>query len=175
MAMFMRLLVVFVCLSIPIGAWAESIPKDSRVRVTHGPHKAIVVGTVVSRTEQSLLVRSQGKDGAAVSLRMSTVHRVERSLGVESNAAKGGKVGAGIGAGLGLLLIISAGSEGSDFLGSGILLGAAIVTTVVGAGLGALIGYTSKTEHWREVPVSRLEVSVNVGGDRQRVAVSFSF
>jgi len=59
--------------------------------------------------------------------------------------------------------------EGSDFsLGeyAGAVLGGALLGGLAGAGLGALVGSTIKTDRWEAVPLDRLRVGVVPDRDR---------
>ena len=80
-------------------------------------------------------------------LAMADVVEIQRPIG--SHAGHGAKIGAGIGAGLALLAVIVASSDPWTEPSAGQAVGAIVVWTFMGAGVGALLGGGSK--QWETV------------------------
>ena len=138
---------------------------DSRVRVTlrTGPGLEYV-GNLDAWQGESLELSGSGL--AHQSIPLSDLAKLEISRGKKGHWLVGALIGTGVGIGAGLL--ISSGNNADDpasndpfsgFAGSvaeqGTNMGIVFVSTLAGAGLGALVGALIKTEKWEEVPIPR--------------------
>lgn len=125
----------------------------ARVRVTSARSKQ--VGTLVSLDGDSL--RYTLLDSATITaIPLPSVVRLERSVGKRSNVGRGAKVVGLLGGGLGLTIGLLAAADNSGWFEIGIEEIAAVtgVFGATGAGIGALIGATSKHDLWEVVPLS---------------------
>jgi len=80
-------------------------------------------------------------------LQVADMLEIQRPIG--SNAGQGAKIGAGIGAGLALLAVIAASGDEWTAPSAGQAVAAVGIWTLMGAGVGALIGGSSK--RWETV------------------------
>jgi hypothetical protein len=121
--------------------------------------------------------------GASVSHGLSAVSRVEVSRGYRTHRLPAAGAGFLLGAGVTFVVLNSGGSTSlcnqsanQDAMSPGECLGLTALGSVVGAGLGALVGGWIRTERWDDVPVERLRVSLGPQRDRLlglSVAVAF--
>jgi hypothetical protein len=77
-----------------------------------------------------------------------TITRIERSQGETSSVGKGALIGLGVGAGIGAVFF----GAGDGFVsGTSFALFGAVLFGGIGAGAGALIGASSRSEEWEQV------------------------
>lgn len=139
------------------------IAAGSRVRVTSQ--------ACALRDEQTVLGSVSGDTLRATSgdldirCPLGVVERLEVYRGRGGNKLVGAAVGGALGAGLGLLLVVA--SPDSDCLGgigdtcrmtTGGYVAGAVIFGGIGAGLGVLIA--SRMDHWEQVPLDQLQVSL---------------
>jgi hypothetical protein len=133
----------------PVCAQADSA---IRIRVTTDVHKQQwLVGTLVSAGRDS--VRLQSEEGGVVSVRSASIVRVEQSRGRRNEAGRGALLGTIIGGGTGFILGLVASTENESYveIGPEEVVAATALFAVVGAGLGALIGFGSNREYWEPI------------------------
>ena len=132
--------------ALPATATADS---GARVRITvDKPQKHSRVGTLISLRADSVRFIPQDTNGI-VAVPAASVTRLEQSRGRRSNAGRG----AAIGGLAGLVLGIAASADESSFyeIGAEEVALVTVLTGATGAGIGALIGATSKSERWERV------------------------
>jgi len=126
----------------------------SRVRITMAkPSKQRHLGTLVSLDQDSVrFLDSSGVNAVPV----TSVGRLELSRGRRSNAGKGAIIGGVTAGALGLILGLAASTEDDAFveIGTGEIAAVTVILGAGGAGIGALIGATSKSEHWEPVALT---------------------
>jgi hypothetical protein len=108
---------------------------------------------------------------------LTSVTRLERSLGRRSSAGKGALIGTLVGAGAGAALVVAA--SGSDSDCDGPCAGYAAVLGAAFAGAGALVGAISgaliTTERWEAVSLGHIGVSMAPRPRGAALAVSVRF
>jgi hypothetical protein len=138
---------------------------DSRVRVTtHSAPGLATAGTLESWDGESFELVGSGF--APQTIPLSDLAKLEISRGKKGHWLAGTLIGAGLGIGVGLL--VAAGDNVDDpasndpFIGfahsiseQGMDMSIVLVSTLAGAGLGALVGALIKTEKWEEVPIPK--------------------
>jgi hypothetical protein len=173
---------VLLMASVSSSLAAQTIPSQTlargtriRVRLNASPTKELV-GTVIMWRNDSLAWLPQGVSGVP----LGAISTLEVSQGRHSHAGKGALTGGAI---VGFLSFVAAASNTGgtnrldDFTGK--LTGAQVVWltaggTVVGAGVGALIGLMSHSENWVGVPLESVRVEpVSLGRVGFRVSVRF--
>jgi hypothetical protein len=169
-------LAVLVLVTMSATATADSIEAGDRVRVIDRRGKVGAVGTVTSIDSggPSLYI----DDGeSTMELHLQPNDKLEKSLGMKRNTAKGALVGGSIGLalGLGVVLGVASSEGGSDFFGSGIIAATGAAITGLGVGLGALIGAATKTECWKMVPLEELTIGFTWSGDAPKLGVTMTF
>ena len=133
------------------------------------------VGTVAALETDTLVVQV-GERADALQVPLADVTRLEVHRGRQSSADTGVLIGAGAGAAAGVItaLALCAGDEcraydarelGAVFLG--------VVGAGLGAGIGYIIGSNIQTDRWEEVPLGELRVGLTPHG-RRGLAVSLS-
>jgi hypothetical protein len=136
---------------------ASPVLLDSRVRVTMRSAPGLAaVGTLDAWDRRSLELA--GSDSVPRTIPLSDVVRLEVSRGKKGHALTGLAIGATAGVAAGVVTMafaFSNGDEGDMFYEDRWAIAAVItaVTTVAGAGLGALVGALIKTEKWEDVPL----------------------
>ncbi len=160
---------------------AQELPQPGeRVRITSGVYAySQLVATVKAISADSIVVRANGTD---IHLAMAQVSLVEIVVGQKSHAGDGAAVGALVGVAVGGAIgAATANCEPSgvfapDFCGLGKgVAGAAIGGFVLGV-TGWLIGRSSKSDRWQEVPLDYVRVSlVSQRDGRFRLGMSVSF
>jgi hypothetical protein len=157
---------------------SQAIPRGARIRISlkASPEK-LLVGTADTLKNDGLSWRPAV--GSSVTLPLSVINTLEMSRGRHSNAGKGAETGGVI---LGMLSLATFGFMASlpkdDFFRlEGGWRDALLLTaggTAAGAGVGALIGSMSSSEHWQNVPLGSVQV-VPISLGRFGVAVSLRF
>jgi len=155
-----RFLIALLLLAPIAAAWGQQPPPikpGARVRVT-APNAGIkgYIGTLLALPTDTLVVDS-------LRLAVAGITRLDFSRGSRSKAGRGALIGGGVGIVTGAI---------AGFLSRGLCYGAqggcpAATTAVgagslglVGAGIGTLIGGSSESERWEEVPLAQLPVSI---------------
>lgn len=138
----------------PVGA-------GDRVRVSRLGTVPPVVCTVLALKADTLVLDAEDRV-ATLEVPLSLVKKVEVSRGQTSNAGRGALKGGLIGAGIGAVLGSAAwmGSDSDDFIKIGpeaVAVGAGVLGAV-GAFAGLLIGSTTVSDHWEEVPLNEIYV-----------------
>ena len=158
--------IVLCALTTPLSAPAPAsgISGGQRVRVGTAASREPVIGTLIARRSDSLVI---GRERDTIAVRRSDLWLVDLSLGTHHEVKKAMRNGMVVGAALGA--IVSAVTwkpcvetvYGSCFLSSSNAGDAAVVGGIIGIvpGLlvGAIAGVAIKSEKW--VPVSRASVS----------------
>jgi hypothetical protein len=146
----------------PPVAVGERVRVSTESGVTH-------VGEVTSLTSGALVL--QGEEGSQrSSVPMASVMRLEVSRGQQSKAGLGYVVGAGVGV-LGALAHCSGGN--CQLFDNDFTPALAIIYGAGGGLVGALVGWSIKTDRWEGVPLDRLRVSLAPQRDG-RFALGFS-
>ena len=136
---------------------------DSRVRVTtHSAPGLATAGTLESWDGESLELSGSGF--APQTIPLSDLAKLEISRGKKGHWLAGTLIGAGLGIGVGL--VAASGNEAEPSDPSNLFepfaaelgettedAGIVLLSTLAGAGLGALVGALIKTEKWEEVPI----------------------
>jgi hypothetical protein len=89
----------------------------------------------------------------------SQIDKIQVKRGQKSNFSIGATVGTLSGAAIGLAL-----GSGSDFFGSSLAGIGAAAGAVLGFVTGSLVGLSSKTDNWKEVPMKDLKIGVTTNG-----------
>jgi hypothetical protein len=119
-----------------------------------------LVGTFLSRDADSIRIQPQAPPQAA-SIPVHTITRLEISRGRHSKADKGALIGGIAGAGAGLFFIPAAAEACENSCAVRVPAAIALLAGILGgfgAGIGALIGTTSRSERWEPVSLSQLSV-----------------
>ena len=144
------------------------IVPGERVRVlAPGISPDRVVGTVVSLDADTLMLKDGGQI-APSKIPLTSVTRLDVSRGHKSGAGKGALIGAIVGAAggtvLGIVFYNHPGDEGKQ---SSPLIVVPALASLVGAGLGAIIGLPFKTERWKKVPLEQVRIGISSQGSRE--------
>ena len=135
------------------------------------------VGTVAALETDRLTVQVEER-ADALSVPLADVTKLKVRRGQKSNAGKGALIGLGVGAAAGVItaLLSCADSQcdwdnaGDDVTGyTAVVLGAG--GALLGAGIGAIIWSSIKTDRWQTVPLDQLRVGPS-SVDADGVAVS---
>lgn len=106
-----------------------------------------VKGSVVRIAADTFFVRRKGgQDPIPVLVTERT--RIQLPQGMYRATGRGTRLGAGIGAGTGLLLVIFAGGQAAGASGGGVAIAIPALFGMLGAGVGAAIGSMSYVESW---------------------------
>jgi hypothetical protein len=171
----------------PRHATESAIPAlrpGARVRATLGSRTResligaeSVMGRVLQTDDQSIVLEVEGL-AAPVQLPLSSIRRLDLSLGMGRDTGHGFVVGAGVGLGAGVLFGWSLGAlddgsgtqPGSQIWGAVIGGGAgSLVGGLVGAGIGSLV----EIERWERIAPDRVSLAVAPAG-RHGLAASLS-
>jgi hypothetical protein len=184
----MRIVALLICLiSLLVesasGQTADSLPLGQYVRVTDG--KQWQYGTLEHAAGDSLVLSGgdlQENGDERLALPLSSILRLQAWTGRRGNPSTGlligGIIGIAGGAAAGAGLCTSSGG----FLEPNCadapvpeVVGGVIGGLVLG-GMGALIGWAIKTDHWEEVPLDRLRVGlVTQPGEKLTLGLSMRF
>ena len=153
--------ITLLALAHTLGASTEAAAQDTppiavgeRVRVST-ESGATHEGLVSMATSGVIEVRDE--EGSQSSVPLSTVTRLEVSRGQQSK----GVIGFWVGAGAGVLGTLAYCSGGNCALFDDDFTAAAALLFGTGGGLvGALVGWSIKTDRWEGVPLERLRVSL---------------
>ena len=122
-------------------------------------------GTIAALTADSVVLRI-GEPATQLAVSLASVNRLEVVRGRKSNVGTGAGIGLVVGMVAGAVFGYASFEECVSFCigpdidrGENAVLGAAIFG-LGGTVFGALIGASSKTERWEEVPLDRLRVSL---------------
>ena len=152
------------------GDGLARIEVGSRVRVTAPAiYEGRLVGHVIAFIPDTLLIEQ--KLFTRWKVPEADIELIEVSLERKSRAGTGALIGAGTiaAAGVGTALVGCADSDCTLFFY------AALGATLVGAGIGALIGSQIKVDRWEEVPLDRIRVSLTPSGGGLEVTAKFVF
>jgi hypothetical protein len=151
------LALLFGGLLLGVPSLGAQIEAGARVRVTTQPASpGRRIGSLVSLDGDSLRY-SRWDTTSVIALPLTSVDRLERSIGRRSNTGRGAMIGGLIGAGFGLFLGVAASTDNSGWWEVGVD-DIAVATAIVGAGgagVGALIGSLSKRDRWEPVPLRK--------------------
>jgi hypothetical protein len=177
--------VLCVLLPIPIASLADESPSPTagaRVRVTapsvsrefFADERRLIVGTLVSLTEETLTVQVPGHDDPAAVSR-SSLQRFEISRS-RSKKGRGLLIGFLVGTGVGVGLAAAVG--GSSACDSTGLSGCDMLLSTILLGLpGAIIGAVAAPgERWEEIPAGRIGLTITPRKDHGvsvRITCSF--
>jgi len=135
------------------GQHPSSLQAGARVRLrSTGTGKEWQQGNLLQIDGDSVTLSTEND---TLSLAARSVSKLQVSRGRKSHAGKGAKIGGGVGAGLGIILSAAAAADDDCFgcpevgVDTAILVAALFGAT--GAGIGALIGSASHSEHWATV------------------------
>lgn len=147
-----------------------SIAPGDRVRVT-APSMDLEKGVgTVAALETDTLVVNTGERADALEVPLADVTKLEVHRGQKSRTGRGALIGAGVGALAGVATVAIAcasttgGCDFSESGGSDELSDLAVATalvlmgTVVGAGVGAIIGLATRVDRWQAVPLDDIRV-----------------
>lgn len=121
------------------------------------------IGTLGGRRDDDVVIRVESS-ATELAVPVTSVRRIEVSLGMRGNAGRGALIGMGAGlvggAAAGLIVCASGDCDNPD---SFLELSTGFVTTmlalggaVVGTGVGALTGALIRSEHWRTTQIQEL-------------------
>lgn len=171
-----------------LGAQEDAVVREGdRVRVSAAEYgERLLVGEVMTHSLDTLTMnrwRPTISRWEVLDIPVDSITSLEVSRGARSNAGKGALIGGLIGGAFGLAAGIAAASydcdsdawdwDGCWYWGEGEIVPLSTMTFgLLGAGVGALIGTTSRSEIWQPIPSGRLRVGISrTSGD---VAVAFS-
>jgi len=153
---------------------AYPLRKGDRIRVSTSTAYERFTGNVEAFDDTTITLRAV-KDAGPTVIRRQEITKLAVSVGQRGSrgghAAAGGAIGAGVGALIGLA---SGDDDPSEFLP--LTAGEkAVILAVPFALVGALIGVALPVEHWQQVPVDRVVVSVESVHGRTGLSLSYSF
>ena len=149
---FFAALVVFV----PCSSIAAQIAPGTRVRVKSPQVVAPVIGSYQGMRRDTVVVIEDGTAAQVWSFTSATIERIEVSAGMKGGnrgpMTRWGLIGAGVGAGAGLLVsVILEGASDSEYNHA--------MNAVIGAGIGGAAGVVygrrKVEEHWTQVAIPR--------------------
>jgi len=152
--------------SVALAQQGPRISRGDRVRVvtTTWGGRASTATVEAVRPDTLVLGRSRPGGRESVVVPLTSIERLEVSVGRKSNAGKGALTGAIVGGSLGLILGIAAwaGSDDGDFLQVGPEAVPVSVAFFGGGGaiLGTLIGALSHSDQWSPVPLEDLQLGL---------------
>jgi hypothetical protein len=167
-------MIVFLC---PVNAY--SIQTGQLIRVTHSAFDTRVVGTVVARDPDNVTIR-KWKSGDKVTLRIADISSVEKRTGTKTKAEAGALVGGAAGLVIGLMF---ANDESEQRFGGRVRtiedpdkhITGIVVSTIVFAGVGLLIGAGMTSETWQSVSVAEMKLGATWHGNKLGIALSLRF
>jgi hypothetical protein len=126
------------------------VSEGSRVKIFPSVEGAEpVIGTVVDVALDTLIVLSEREE--VLAYRSSDLWKIEVSEGEKKKTFLGLWAGAGVGLATGLLICAADEANCETWSGTGDATAAVVLlTTVLGGGVGALVGSLIKTERWEE-------------------------
>lgn len=189
---FIILMIVMALTAMSSPLLGQSVGERLRVKTTDGSK---LIGTVSSTTSNSFDLNLD--KGGRKSVKLGEIKKLEKSIGMQTNAKKGFIIGTAIGAAA-VGLVFGAVASGTCEIAEGFASaldeeadcgGFAVGTALLGAGLGAIvpgmfpfgligsaIGKAKKTEKWQHIPSprtsSRFQISpvlnlASIRGDRR--------
>lgn len=150
------------------------VHQGSRVNVypaTQGTNP--VIGTVVDVALDTMIVLSEGEE--VLTYHSSDLSKIEVSEGEKKKTFLGLWAGAGVGLATGLIMCGADEANCETWSGTGDATAAVLLlTTVLGGGVGALVGSFIKTERWEEAAFpAPPPIALSVGKDGSvRLALS---
>jgi hypothetical protein len=153
-------------------AAAQSLTLGTRVRVKSSQVVAPIIGSYQGMRRDTVVVIEDGAGAQVWTFTSSAVDQIEVSVGMKGGnrgpITRWALIGAGVGAGLGLVtaFTLESTSDSKYNLWLSGILGAA-----VGSAFGAGYGYQKLEEHWAPVP---LPVRVGIAPSRNGVRLGFS-
>jgi hypothetical protein len=155
-----------------------------RVRVTTDWEGAkVVAGTLVGEDSLGIHVQvvlsspccGQPSELGVVTVPRARIKQGEVRTGRAPNLAGGALIGFGTGVGLGLALGLVAASDPRFQVGSGDVARVVLVSGVVGAGIGGLVGLLGGSDHWEVARPAGVRVSLVPRPSSVVVAASVTF
>jgi hypothetical protein len=120
----------------------------ARVRLADAEwHRLAGTGSGMSSDHAQVYVRAGRADSPVTEVSLRDVRELQVARG--SNAGKGAFIGGALGLGLGIVAVIGASGDDWTTPTPGQAVTAMLVSTIAGAGIGALVG--SASTHWRTV------------------------
>jgi hypothetical protein len=158
---------------------APTLVPGATVRAkTNGTGGNWIRGELVAMTTDTVFIREAGGD-RTVALPTGTLTQLQVSRGIGTRTGKGALLGLGVGAGTGLLLGVATSLEGCEGFCQDVEPGQILVVAVllggVGAGIGALIGSTSRGERWQRLEPSPKALRIQPGAGGIQVGLSLKF
>ena len=156
-------------------AGAQSLTPGTRVRVKSSQVVAPVVGSYQGLRRDTVVVIEEGSSAQVWTFTTSAIDRIEVSAGMQSGnrgpTTRWALIGAGVGAGAGLLIsAILEASSSSNY--NEVLSG--LVGAGVGAAAGAAYGYRQLEERWTSVALPRrVGIAPTTHGLRLTFSASF--
>ena len=135
-------------------AASQSLSPGTRVRVTSNQMVAPIVGSYQGMRRDTLVLIEDGTGAKVWAFNAAAVQQVEVSVGMKGGnrepMIRWALIGAGIGAGIGLVTSVSLENQTGQRYNEAMstILGAAL-----GGGLGAFYGSRKLAEHWAPVPL----------------------
>ncbi len=117
------------------------------------------VGRIVRWVPDSLTLKPE--DDLPVVVPVASINRLEGSRGRKSNSAEGAGIGLLVGAATGAIIGLASDTDCGGFgpCGAEEVAALAVVFGGLGGVIGLIIGASTTTERWVEVPLDRLRVS----------------
>jgi hypothetical protein len=164
---------------------AQTVPTivpGARIRFALPPGTPVVLGTAIEARQDTLLVRRE-ESGDTVALPLSQLVRLDISGGTQTHALRGAGIGFLAGAIVGAIAgqssdrKCSSSMESSGWLTCGQNAGyGAIGLGVLGAGIGAIVGWVNPTERWQPVALpGNPAIAVQVWHGIRRLGVQLTW
>jgi hypothetical protein len=169
---------IITALSFPLGLAGQSSTSDDvgvKVRLRTKPLAPWVVGVVVAESEDSLYL-ALARDSSRAVIARSGISELQESWGAHGNAGRGALIGLFVGAMAGGFIGYAQGDDPPGILsfsaGDKAVLGA-LLGGGGGALVGVIIGASSRTDTWVNVPATGPRVSLAPHGLGLAVSVAF--
>jgi hypothetical protein len=160
-----------VCAQQPI---AVSVGQRVRVR-TDSEAARVVTGTLVGQDSLAIKVQVVQPELTVVTVPLARIKQLEVRTGRQSNAGSGALIGFGVGAGLGLAMGITAANDSFLQADAGEVVAVTVVTGLVGAGIGSLVGLATGGDRWEVVRPAGMRISLVPRRSSVLVGLSLTF
>lgn len=150
--------------TIPLPAEAETAPiaPGARIRLqVAAPEEHWIIGELLAATSDTLRVAADSGETTAIPAAAASELQISRGRG--SHAGKGAVIGGSILGAAGLGLGIGLAADGYFAAEPSEVVALTLLSASAGAAIGALLGWTSSSEKWEELPAPWLTSAANSG------------